>query len=128
MEPLFQLWLSERNLLAHRLMVFLLVNSILFVAFVELLGRFRLSFGVASVGLLISVLALWHFSRLTWGLDNLQEKVKERSQQFLGMNEEEFNRLKIGGTRGGRKLVAIGLPLLFIVLWVMGFLALFGKM
>ncbi|MCD5401687.1 hypothetical protein LR013_03755, partial [candidate division NPL-UPA2 bacterium] len=85
-EPLFQLWLSERNLLAHRLMVFLLVNSILFVAFVELLGRFRLSFGVASVGLLISVLALWHFSRLTWGLDNLQEKVKERSQQFLGMN------------------------------------------
>ena len=124
MKQLFELWLAERNLLAQRLMVFLIFNSILFLGFIQLLEQYTLACGIASVGLLISILALWYFWHPSKRLGKLEKKIRSGSSELLGLSEEEFDSLKLGGVRG-HQLVTIGIPSFFILIWLIGlFLAL----
>lgn len=119
MERLFELWLTERNLLSQRFMVFLLFNSILFLSFTELLEQFRLACGIACAGVLFGGLSLWYFYPPSKRLGKLQNKLRSQSPKLLGLSEKEFDDLKLGGIRG-HELATIGIPSFVLALWLLG--------
>lgn len=118
-ERVYRLWLFERNLLAQRLMVFLLFHSILFLSFATLLKNDKLALGIGSAGALLSILAsayLWHPNRR---LRRLQKRIGSQSQELLGLSEDEYKDLHFGGVRG-HELVTIGIPVILLCLWLLG--------
>lgn len=83
MERLFHIWELERRLLVQRLTIHLLINSILFLAFVELLTRrLWLGYAVASVGTIVCVVALIHFLRIGGRLGEIEKELKGKDEEL----------------------------------------------
>ena len=128
MERLFHIWEVERGLLVQRLTVYLFINSILFLAFVQLLTRrIWLGYAVASVGIIVCIVALVHFRRIGHRLGEIEKELKGRDEE-LGLPQGKLERLSlIGSKRRARWEVALVLASLFLVLWVIGLVCMFAS-
>jgi len=128
MERLFHIWEHERSLLVQRLTVYLLINSILFLAFVELLTRkLLLGYAVASVEIIVCIVALAHFRRVGHRLGKIEKELKGKDEE-LGLQRGKLEKLSlIGGKRRARWEVALVLASLFLVLWIIGLVCMFGN-
>ena len=125
MERLFQTWELERKLLVQRLYIFLLINSIVLISFVNLLTKeLWLGFVVAGIGFITSMVAIPHFIRIGNRLNEIEMELKECDEE-LDLPHGKLEKLGlIGGKRRARWTVAVLLSSLFLILWIAGVIGL----
>jgi hypothetical protein len=90
-----QLILHEEKLLAQRLMIFLLLNSILVIAFVSLLGSEFVCFerAISILGIIFSILLPLHTLRVKKIIDFYQkeaQKSEEQTARLQARREEQL--------------------------------------
>jgi len=101
----------ERNFFTHRIGIFLLASSILFLGFVGLISRSNASFLtiVASVGLVSSLVMLAHSWYAKCKLDREYPYKREHEDRYFGWLKGRY--------------VGNGASLMFAILWVLSIAA-----
>lgn len=118
-EKEFQIYLQERELLPHRINIFLITNSILFIGYVQI--RFHHLGGIIAVlGVVSCILALCHFRWLDQRLRNFEGQLDEQLKEKLEITGET-KRCRIRG----RGMLWV-YPLFFLIIWALSISFSFG--
>ena len=101
----------ERKLVTHRISIFLLASSILFLGFVGLVGRSNAAFLtiVASVGLVSSLVMLAHLWHAKFKLDREYPYKREHEDRYFWWLKGRY--------------MGIGASFIFAILWVLSIAA-----